>query len=108
MLRLSLTATVSFFVFVACNKTPDTPNTPPPPNPPVIDSTASDTVYLRKTQAVYFYYPSSLIIQDSNSTRWIYDNKRVIQSVYVYAHGQNIDSTTYTYSSTQTIRNSVT
>lgn len=91
-------AIISWFMLEACNKSHDSPVTPVPPGPPVTDSTVTDTTYLRKTETTYFYYPSTLVIADSNQTTWKYDNqRRVIRYLYVASHGTYIDTATTSY-----------
>jgi hypothetical protein len=78
-------------------------NKPATPTPPV-----KDTAYLRKTLTVYSYDLSGMKTADSSIEKWTYDSKgRPTLDVRLSYDGGYIDSSTFTYTSSQTTTDAV-
>jgi hypothetical protein len=92
-----LLAAIALTVF-SCSKSNSTTPTPP----------AKDTAYLRKTLTIYPYDLSGTKTADSSIEKWTYDSKgRPTMDVRLSYNGDHIDSSKFTYTSSQTITDAV-
>lgn len=63
-------------------------------------SSSIDSTYLPKTELSYFYDSTGTTVTDSATASWTYDSQRRLLTYY-WKRGSLLDTTVYTYSSTQ-------